>query len=131
MLNNADFILKRRFLRQPSVSNGAQQPVHAAAMRGDLSALAWLKDHGADMQAVAQETGQQPTHFAAAGRSLDGLAWLGGNGGDLTAVSGSGQQPLHLAALAGAFWLCQCASWLCQCASAAAAIPLTFLHLND
>lgn len=87
-------------------ANGAggsrgQLPVHAAAMRGDIAALAWLHAHGESMQAVATDTGQQPTHFAAAARSLDALAWLGSHGGDLTALSHTGQQPLHLAALAG------------------------------
>jgi ankyrin repeat protein len=59
-----------------SVSRG-QLPVHAAAMRGDIEALAWLHAHGESMQAVATDTGQHPAHFAAASKSLDALVWLG------------------------------------------------------
>lgn len=63
-----------------------QSPVHAAAMRGDIGALAWLDAHGESMQAVATDTGQQPTHFAAAARSLDALAWLGSRETSLLAL---------------------------------------------
>ena len=80
---------------------GGGQPIHSAALRGDVAAMAWLHEHGARLDAVSVGSGQQPAHFAAAGRSLAALAWLHAHGASTEARSGSGQVPLHLAALAG------------------------------
>jgi len=80
---------------------GGGQPIHSAALRGDVAAMAWLHEHGARLDAVSVGSGQQPAHFAAAGRSLAALAWLHAHGASMEARSGSGQVPLHLAALAG------------------------------
>ena len=89
------------FLDDADHDGGGGQPIHAAALRGDMASMAWLHEHGARLDAVSARSGQQPAHFAAAGRSLAALAWLHAHGASVEARSGSGQVPLHLAALAG------------------------------
>lgn len=73
---------------------------HAAAARGDISALAWFHAHGVSAASVAQN-GQQPIHFAAEAGAVDTVAWLCEHGGaEVDARSNDGQTALHSAARA-------------------------------
>lgn len=72
-------------LLAPAHGSTGMQAVHFAAASRAQSVLAWLHEHGADIQARSS-TGQQPVHLSALGHDIVSLRWLHKNGADLGAV---------------------------------------------
>ncbi len=68
--------------------------------RGDEHMLAWLIEHGADVNAPGFD-GNRPLHYAASAGHLDIVRLLLASGADVNAASPNGQTPLDLAVAGG------------------------------
>ncbi|HEY1170540.1 MAG TPA: ankyrin repeat domain-containing protein [Verrucomicrobiae bacterium] len=71
-------------------------PLHVAAVRGDVAAIAALLDAGADIQSRG-ELGNSPLHEAVAQGHLPAVRLLLERGASLTATCEDGCTPLRLA----------------------------------
>ena len=78
------------------------QPLHLASFFGQLATARWLIDHGADVNAVAQNDMRvQPLHSAAANGSVEVCNLLLESGADVNGRQHGGWTPIHAAVAAG------------------------------
>jgi cytohesin len=68
-------------------------PMHFAASGGHMGAMEWLKEQGADVNAVLNN-GWTPMFMAASKGHIDTMAWLKEQGADVNAMSGGGWTPI-------------------------------------
>ena len=73
-------------------------PLHVAAVRGDVAAIAALLDAGADIQARG-EHGYSPLHEAVEQGNVDAVRLLLERGASVSATTDDGQTPIESAQL--------------------------------
>lgn len=83
----------------PDQSDPQQTLLHVAAFRGDLRAIQFLLDKGADVNAKAAD-GHTPLHLAAVANHVDVIKLLLEYHADVNAADQYGDTPLHFAAMA-------------------------------
>ncbi|KAL5364449.1 ankyrin repeat-containing domain protein [Aspergillus floccosus] len=93
-----DVLLERGAELDTDPARYEQEPLHAAAHLGDYSVIAWLLDHGADVNAVDRHTSQTAAHVAAQNRDL--LQLLVSRGADIHRQDRNGLPVLAKAARA-------------------------------
>ena len=85
-------------------------PMHAAALHGQVVIMRWLKKQGGDINAKAdgyERRNWLPIHYAAFGGQIEAMAWLMGQGADVNAkveprgLDGDEASPMHIAAYGG------------------------------
>ena len=76
--------------------NFGNTPLHVAAIRGELDALGWLLDAGADIDAVG-EHGYTALHEAIAQHQREAVRFLLARGASPEIPNADGDQPLALA----------------------------------
>jgi ankyrin repeat protein len=81
-------------------TNGDDSPLWLATYNGQPSLVAWLLNHGAEVNAKGEE-GKTPLHVAAEEGELEVARLLVEHGANLEAVDGHKRTPLQAAALAG------------------------------
>lgn len=89
--------------RQPihtAVDRDGKQPIHYAAMGGQIEALEMLLGKGAQLDAT-DNAGKTPLHSAVLSGNVDMIANLKEKGADLNAQDKDGRTPLHMAVLLG------------------------------
>jgi ankyrin repeat protein len=75
-------------------------PLHMAVTSGSTKMVAWLIEHGADVN-TQDNTGLTPLHVAAWWTATERAAYLLDHGADLNATDKFGDTPLHIAAAHG------------------------------
>jgi len=88
-----------RLLKQPDDTDN--QPIHSAAWAGQLKAVRWLVEHGADLTAINRQQ-WQPLHMALFNQHEAVVRWLIEQGAPVNAVTREGWTPLGLAITQGA-----------------------------
>ena len=73
-------------------------PLHVAAVRGDLAAIAALLDAGADIQSRGED-GYSPLHEVAEQGHIEAVKLLLERGASLTATNDAGRTPIQTAQL--------------------------------
>ncbi|GES60175.1 ankyrin repeat protein [Aspergillus terreus] len=91
-----DVLLERGAELHTDPSIFEQEPLHVAVHLGDYRVVAWLLDHGADVNAVDRYVGQTAAHVAA--RNKDLLQLLVSRGADIHRRDIHGFPPLVIAA---------------------------------